>query len=202
MNGLPQLLLNIRKLNNIGRWSNEFLHRRASVAEHSFAVAQIAQMLGFIEESLGGTVNWKALYRKALNHDVPEALMGDVISTTKNMNEQTKATMRQVETQLVDEVLLANIPSPFKEEYRAVVFDGKDDTLEGNILRYSDNIDALMECLQEIRLGNTDPFAAKYDSILKKVEASPVRCVQYFVKEVLHAFIYDRGESINEQEHP
>ena len=197
MNGLSQLLLNIRKLNNIGRWSNEFLHRRASVAEHSFSVTQIAQMLGFIEESLGGTVNWKALYRKALNHDVPEALMGDVISTTKNINEHTKETMKQVEIQLVDKVLLENVPSPFKEEYRFTVFDGKDDSLEGKILRDADHIDALIECLQEMRLGNTDPFTDKYSVILKKVEDSQVKCVKYFLKNVLYEFIYEQDEKKN-----
>ena len=78
---LASYLLNIRKLNNIGRWANEFLHRRASVAEHSFCVAQLAQLLGVIEESFGAVISWKRIYRKALNPDVPESLMGDAIST-------------------------------------------------------------------------------------------------------------------------
>ncbi|MDR0454133.1 MAG: HD domain-containing protein [Deferribacteraceae bacterium] len=198
MSGLSQLLINIRKLNNIKRWSNEFLHRRASVAEHSFSVAQIAQMLGFIEESLGGTVNWKALYRKALNHDVPEALTGDVISTTKNINDHTRETMKQVETQLVNEALLDGVFSPFREEYLSLIFDGKDSSLEGDILRYADHIDALIECLQEIRLGNNDPFAAKYVDIMKKIDGSEARCVQYFVKEVLCVLINDRGNKKDE----
>ncbi|MGE4498313.1 MAG: YfbR-like 5'-deoxynucleotidase, partial [Deferribacterales bacterium] len=37
-------LLSVKKLNNIGRWASDFMHRRASVAEHSFSVAQIAQL--------------------------------------------------------------------------------------------------------------------------------------------------------------
>ncbi|MDR2884595.1 MAG: HD domain-containing protein [Deferribacteraceae bacterium] len=184
MNGLGKLLLNIRKLNNIARWSNEFVHQRASVSEHSFFVAQIAQMLGTIEEEMGGTVDWKTLYRRALNHDVPESLMGDVISTTKNMNEATKRVMEEAEAQFIDD-LLAEVPAPYKGEYHELLSQGKDDTLEGQILTAADNLDALVECIQEIRLSNTDPFIEKYFLVLKKIESIPLASVQYFLKEVL-----------------
>ena len=56
MENLGKLITTARKLNNIGRWANEFLHLRASVAEHSFSVAQIAQLLGIIEEENAITV--------------------------------------------------------------------------------------------------------------------------------------------------
>lgn len=182
---LGNVILSARKLNNIGRWANEFLHRRASVAEHSFAVAQIAQMLGFIEESHGAQVDWKVLYRKALNHDIPEAVVGDVISTTKNINAQIQETIRQVEESLVEEMLLSGLPEPYKELYRFAFFDGKDESLEGLILRSADNIDALVECLQEISLANADPFVDKYYFILNKIKASPLKSVEYFLKEIL-----------------
>ena len=43
MENLGKLITTARKLNNIGRWANEFLHQRSSVAEHSFSVAQQLQ---------------------------------------------------------------------------------------------------------------------------------------------------------------
>ena len=95
MENLGKLITTARKLNNIGRWANEFLHQRSSVAEHSFSVAQIAQLLGIIEEENGRQIDWKRLYRKALNHDIPEAVMGDVISTTKNSNAEVKKALRE-----------------------------------------------------------------------------------------------------------
>lgn len=187
MNGFAEYLSNVRKLNNIGRWANEFLHRRASVSEHSFCVTQIAQMLGIIEESYGTQIDWKLLYRKALNHDVPEALMGDVISTTKNINEQTKSALNKVEAELVDNYLLAKVPPEFRDEYRRLLSDGKDESLEGQILRYADSIDALIECLQEVQLANAKPFQEKYDTILKSINKSSLKSVHYFINEILPA---------------
>ena len=179
------LLLNIRKLNNITRWSNEYLHQRASVAEHSFFVMQLAQLLGFIEEEHGKKVNWETLYRKALNHDVPEALVGDVISTTKNVNEQIKKTIKTVEEKLVAEFLTEPLPEPYRGYYENALSEGKDESLEGEILRAADNIDALIECILEIRLSNTDPFLEKYVVILEKIKVIPLKSVDYFLKHIL-----------------
>ncbi len=189
--GLGGIIINARKLNNIGRWANEFLHQRASVAEHSFLVAQLAQLLGFIEESNGNVVNWKVLYRKALNHDLPEAVMGDVISTTKNINKSVKETLEDVERKLVEDELLASIEPHYRELYREAIFDGKDDSLEGMILSAADNIDALLECVLEIKLANKDPFLAKYYTILDKILAIDTISSKYFISEILPSMIGD-----------
>lgn len=182
---LGRILINAKKLSNIGRWANEFLHKRQSVAEHSFMVSQIAQLLGIIEEQGGNTVNWKILYRKALNHDTPEALVGDVISTTKNINPATKKILDEVETELVENLLILKVNDDFQDIYRELIFDGKDETIEGKILTAADNIDALMECIQEIKLANTDPFLDKYFHILRKVESIGLYSSKYFIDNIL-----------------
>ena len=130
MENLGKLITTARKLNNIGRWANEFLHQRSSVAEHSFSVAQISQLLGIIEEEHGSNIDWKRLYRKALNHDIPEAVMGDVISTTKNSNAEVKKALSLVEETLVEENLLNAVSEPYKSIYRQIIFDGKDESIE------------------------------------------------------------------------
>ena len=189
---LGRLLINAKKLSNIGRWANEFLHKRQSVAEHSFMVCQIAQLLGMIEETEGaGSVDWKSLYRKALNHDTPEALVGDVISTTKNINEATKKALDDVEAELVESELISKVSEPYRSLYRDVIFDGKDDSLEGRILTAADNIDALMECIQEIKLANTDPFLYKYHHIYKKVSSIGLYSSTYFIDKILPFLIKD-----------
>ena len=124
------------------------------MAEHSFSVAQIAQLLGVLEEENGATLDWKRLYRKALNHDIPEAVMGDVISTTKNSNAEVKKALSLVEETLVEDNLLVCIEEPYRSIYREIIFDGKDETIEGKILSAADNIDALIECIQEVKLCN------------------------------------------------
>ena len=191
MDNLGKIILSARKLNNIGRWANEFLHQRSSVAEHSFSVAQIAQLLGVIEEEHGSNVNWKILYRKALNHDIPESVMGDVISTTKNSTKEVKQALNLVEKELVEEKLLSGLKEPYKSIYKDIIFDGKDDSLEGKILKVADNLDALIECVQEVRLHNRDPFLEKYKYILDKIKKIDIYSSRYFVDNILPFIIQD-----------
>lgn len=191
MENLGRLIITARKLNNIGRWANEFLHQRPSVAEHSFSVCQIAQLLGVIEEQNGTIVNWRVLYKKTLNHDIPEALVGDVISTTKNINQDVKKALDIVEKTLVEEQLLQKIDEPYRAIYRDIIFDGKDETLEGRILSCADNMDALIECIQEIKLANTEPFLEKYYQILNKLEGIGLYSGGYFLKNILPFIIKD-----------
>lgn len=191
MENLGKLILAARKLNNIGRWANEFLHQRSSVAEHSFAVAQIAQLLGLLEETNGKNIDWQKLYRKALNHDIPESVVGDVISTTKNSNEEVKKALHMVEKSLVEEKLLSGIEEPFYSRYKEIIFDGKDESLEGKILSAADNIDALIECIQEVKLANKEPFLEKYYYIMEKINQIDIYSSRYFVENIIPYLIKD-----------
>lgn len=191
MENLGKLILAARKLNNIGRWANEFLHQRSSVAEHSFAVAQIAQLLGLLEETNGTKIDWQKLYRKALNHDIPESVVGDVISTTKNSNEEVKKALHMVEKSLVEEKLLSGIEEPFYSRYKEIIFDGKDESLEGKILSAADNIDALIECIQEVKLANKEPFLEKYYYIMEKINQIDIYSSRYFVENIIPYLIKD-----------
>ena len=85
--GLANFISYARKLSNIKRWNTEFLYKKASVAEHSYSVAQIAQCIGLIEEEHGQTINWEKLYRKAINHDIKESCTGDILHNTKHRKE-------------------------------------------------------------------------------------------------------------------
>ena len=191
MANLGNIIISARKLNNIGRWANEFLHQRSSVAEHSFAVAQIAQLLGIIEEAHGNTVDWKSLYRKSLNHDLSESIVGDVISTTKNSSKEVKKALSIVEEALVNEKLLDGLEEPYRQVYKEIIFDGKDDSLEGKILIVADNLDALIECVQEVRLHNRDPFLEKYKYILDKIRQIDIYSSRYFIDNILPYIIQD-----------
>ncbi len=185
MQNFSKLILTARKLNNIGRWANEFLYQRPSVAEHSFSVTQIAQLLGILEEVNGTEIDWKVLYRKAINHDIPEALVGDVISTTKNVSPDIKKALDNVEQILVKKELLDHLNEPYKSIYKQIIFDGKDATVEGKILSAADNIDALLECLREIKLSNTEPFLEKFTHIRKKIESIGLYSSDYFLSDIL-----------------
>ena len=189
--GFSNYLHIVRKLNNMGRWSNEYMHSRATVSEHLFFVTQIGQMLGVIEEESGNQVDWKLLYEKLINHDVPEAMTGDIINTMKYRESKLKELVDKIEDELVEEELVDNLESPYKERYRTMLTSFKDDSLEGHILEYADRIDALLECVYELKLGNSQTFKEKYYILVEKLEESELFSVKYFLKEVLPEMITD-----------
>jgi putative hydrolases of HD superfamily len=182
---LHNYLLTVRKLNNMGRWSTDFMHQRTTVSEHSFYVAQLGQMLALIEEENGNKVDWEKLFKKLLNHDVVEAITGDIISTVKHKNEQLRDMLNLLEREVAEENLLVNMEEPYKSLYRDLLFDGKDDTLEGRILKCADHIDAIMECVGEVKLNNLYPFVHKYHSILEKLKAVDLVSAKYFINGIL-----------------
>ncbi len=189
--GLHNYLFSVRKLNNMGRWATEFMHQRNTVSEHSFFVAQVGQMLALIEEQHGNEVDWGKLFKKLLNHDVIEALTGDIISTVKHKNSEIRNMVSLLEKEVAEETLFENMDEPYRSIYRELLFDGKDETLEGRILRSADEIDALMECVGEIKLNNLKPFVDKYFLILAKLEKSELASVGYFVARILPEIISD-----------
>ncbi|MGE5614943.1 MAG: HD domain-containing protein [Bacillota bacterium] len=187
--GLHNYLLTVRKLNNMGRWSTDFMHQRATVSEHSFFVAQIGQMLAIIEEENGNVIDWRKLFKKLLNHDVVEAMTGDIISTVKNKNKQLRDMLSMLEREVIEENLLASMEEPYKSIYRDILFDGKDDSIEGKILKCADYIDAIMECVNEVRLNNFVPFVDKYRLILSKLKNIDLASVKFFLEKILPGII-------------
>jgi putative hydrolase of HD superfamily len=183
--GLHNYLQTVRKLNNMGRWSTDFMHQRATVSEHSFFVAQIGQMLALIEEENGNCIDWGRLFKKLINHDVVEAMTGDIISTIKHKNEQFRDMLGMLEKEVVEENLLVSMEEPYKTIYRNMLSDGKDDTPEGKILRCADYIDAIMECVYEVRLNNLEPFVEKYHAILHNLAESDLASAKYFMDKIL-----------------
>lgn len=191
---LHNYLLTVRKLNNMGRWATDFMHQRTTVSEHSFFVAQIGQMLALIEEENGVKINWERLFKKLLNHDVVEAMTGDIISTVKHKNTQLREMLSTLEKEVVEENLLVNMDEPYKSIYRDILFDGKDETIEGRILKFADHIDAIMECIGEVKLNNRFPFVSKYYSILEKLKESDLASAKYFIAEVLPDLVRECSE--------
>lgn len=175
----------------MGRWSTDFMHQRATVSEHSFFVAQIGQMLALIEEENGNCIDWGRLFKKLINHDVVEAMTGDIISTIKHKNEQFRDMLGMLEKEVVEENLLVSMEEPYKTIYRNMLSDGKDDTPEGRILRCADYIDAIMECVYEVRLNNLVPFVEKYHSILNNLAESDLVSAKYFMDKILPELVRD-----------
>ena len=123
-----------------------FNGRRGSLSLQNIAsrrilltVATIAQTLADIEEQAGNTIDWQILYEKALNHDYTERFIGDIKTPVKYANKELRQMLSTVEEKMTDTFIEEEIPESFQPIYRRRLADGKDDSLEGQLLAIADN---------------------------------------------------------------
>lgn len=185
--GMNQFLQSLSDLETIDRAPGYFKFEQHSVAAHSFKVAEVAQFLGDVEEGAGNQVNWRLLYEKSLNHDYTERFIGDIKTPVKYATPQLRQMLADVEDSLTANFIENEIPKQFQAAYTRRLGEGKDDTLEGQILSVADKVDLLYESFGEIQKGNPEPvFTEIYrESLTTILKFKQMACVHYFLTEVL-----------------
>jgi len=197
--GMHQYLQSLSNLETIQRAPGFFKYQNHSVAAHSFKVAEIAQFLGDVEENAGHQVDWRSLYEKSLNHDYNERFIGDIKTPVKYATATLREMLADVEHKLSQNFVQNEIPAEFQAAYSRRLSEGKDATLEGQILSVADKVDLLYESFGEIQKGNPEPvFTDIYQESLKTVVSfKQLSSVQYFLKSVLPEML---AESFTNQE--
>ncbi|MCP8857073.1 YfbR-like 5'-deoxynucleotidase [Latilactobacillus fuchuensis] len=185
--GMHQYLQGLNSLETIRRAPGLFKYQEHSVASHSFKVAEIAQLLGDIEEESGQEVKWQVLYERALNHDYTERFIGDIKTPVKYATQELRQMLANVESSLTDNFINNEIPDFLQERYRRRLSEGKDETLEGQLLSVADKIDLLYESFGEIEKGNPENafleiFAESLKTIMHYQQLASAR---YFIQEML-----------------
>ena len=185
--GMHQFIQGLSNLETLRRAPGFFKYQEHSVAAHSFKVAEIAQMLGDVEESAGNKVNWQMLYEKSLNHDYTERFIGDIKTPVKYATPTLRQMLADVEATMTENFIKNEIPHDFQDRYRRRLSEGKDETLEGQILSVADKIDLLYEGFGEIEKGNSEQvFLDIYSESLSTILQFKNRpSVRYFLDEVL-----------------
>ncbi|VDG32377.1 hydrolase [Lactobacillus sp.] [Lactiplantibacillus mudanjiangensis] len=185
--GMHQYLQSLSNLETIQRAPGFFKYQNHSVAAHSFKVAEVAQFLGDVEAHSGQTVNWRALYEKALNHDYNERFIGDIKTPVKYATPSLRSMLADVEQKLSQNFVENEIPTEFQADYLRRLSEGKDETLEGQILSVADKVDLLYESFGEIQKGNPESVYTDIyrESLRTIVSFKQLASVQYFLKEVL-----------------
>ena len=185
--GMNQFLQSSSDLETINRAPGYFKFEQHSVAAHSFKVAEVAQFLGDVEEQAGNQVNWRLLYEKSLNHDYTERFIGDIKTPVKYATPELRHMLADVEDSLTENFIQNEIPAEFQDVYRRRLGEGKDATLEGQILSVADKVDLLYESFGEIQKGNPEPVYTEIykESLTTILTFQRMACVQYFLKAVL-----------------
>ncbi|TFE03895.1 HD domain-containing protein [Jeotgalibacillus salarius] len=185
--GIHHYFKSLSDMEKLFRCPGKFKYNEHTVAAHSFKVTKIAQFLGTVEEHHGKTVNWKNLYEKALNHDYPEIFTGDIKTPVKYASSELNRLFSEVEEEMAHKFVLAEFPDEYQSIYLARFKEGKDRTLEGNVLSVADKIDLLYESFGEIQKGNPEPiFLEIYQEALSTIlRFREMKSVEFFLEKVL-----------------
>ncbi|MDK4212686.1 HD domain-containing protein [Staphylococcus warneri] len=168
--GIHQYYKRLSDMEKLIRLPGKFKYFEHNVAAHSFKVTKIAQYLGTVEEYNGNVIDWKSLYEKALNHDFAEVFTGDIKTPVKYASRELKMFFSQVEEEMVENFIKEEIPEQYRDIYRQRLQEGKDDSLEGQILAVADKIDLLYETFGEIQKRNPEPlFFEIYEMSLETI---------------------------------
>lgn len=185
--GVHQYFKRLSDLEKLIRLPGKFKYFEHNVAAHSFKVTKIAQYLATVEEHYGNEIDWKSLYEKALNHDFAEVFTGDIKTPVKYASRDLKKLFSQVEEEMVENFIREEIPVEYQEIYRERLQEGKDDSLEGQILAVADKIDLLYETFGEIQKRNPDSlFFEIYEMSLETImQFDHLVSVQDFIENVI-----------------
>ena len=184
---IHQYFKRLSDLEKLIRLPGKFKYFEHNVAAHSFKVTKIAQYLATVEAHHGNEVNWKSLYEKALNHDFAEVFTGNIKTPVKYASRELKMLFSQVEEEMVNTFVNEEIPEPYQDIYRQRLQEGKDDSLEGQILAVADKIDLLYETFGEIQKRNPEPlFFEIYENSLETIiQFDHLVSVQDFIENVI-----------------
>ncbi|TDM03683.1 HD domain-containing protein [Macrococcus carouselicus] len=192
--GVHQYFKSLSDLEKLVRCPGKFKYQEHNVASHSFKVTKIAQYLGTVEEYHGSTVDWKRLYEKALNHDYPEIFTGDIKTPVKYASQELKQLFNDVEEEMITKFIEAEFPEQYRSIYHERLQEGKDETLEGQILSVADKIDLLYESFGEIQKRNPEPlFFEIYEQSLQTIlQFEHLECVKDFLGAILPEMLQEK----------
>ncbi|MFV0557505.1 MAG: YfbR-like 5'-deoxynucleotidase [Enterococcus sp.] len=184
--GLNEYLLGLNNLEKIRRAPGFFKFTEHTVAAHSYRVTSIAQVFGDIEELNGVVIDWKILYEKALNHDYTERFIGDIKTPVKYASKELRGMLQLVEEKMTEEFIHQEIPPEFQAIYRRRLAEGKDGSVEGEILAIADKVDLLYESFEEIVKNNPEKvYQEMFIEAVSTIKSFEHRAsVQYFFHEI------------------
>ena len=180
-----EYLLTIRRLIHAKRWNQNKRKYPVSVMAHLVVVAFISYILQIIETQHGESLDLQKMFKRALFHDIPESVTGDVITPTKRIVPHFKAILMDAEERMLKDVFFPIIPEVAREQFTNIMLDER--SPESKLVKHADDLCMLLETLIEINAGD-DIFRGRYDAVKSKLNSIESRSVDYFIKHVPDRF--------------
>lgn len=139
-----------RLVAHVTRFAGTPVHRRETVAEHSYMTAQYTYFIGMHCLALGGAVDMGRLLSRAIVHDLDEAVMVDLPRPIKYADKQLLERWTQLCHSVINEM-----GADLGVDFFTTWLYAKDKSLEGAIVALADLISVTAYAIEEIRFGNT-----------------------------------------------
>lgn len=178
----------LSRMKYINRWGLMNNTRYENLSEHSLQVAMIAHCLVLIHNKrFGGSLNGERAALLAIYHDSTEIITGDMPTPIKYFNPDIKNAYKDIENQAADK-LISMLPEDFKTEMEQIIkINGRDDEKLKLFVKAADKLSALIKCIEEIKMGNTEFEKAKA-STQSSLEQMNIPEVKVFEQEFLPSF--------------
>ena len=184
----------LSRMKFINRWGLMRNTKNENICEHSLEVAFIAHALGIINnQQFGGNINAERLAILGMYHDVTEIVTGDMPTPVKYYNPIIRNAYKEVEN-VAKEALLSGLPEKMRKTYDSVLMESKEEEELWKYVKAADKISALVKCIEEKGMGNTD-FEKAELSILKVIEQMDMPEVKYFMENFIPAYKLTLDES-------
>ena len=177
----------LSRMKYINRWGLMRNTISENIAEHSLDTAIIAHGLAIIGNTyFGKNVNAEHIAVLAMFHDTTEIITGDLPTPVKYFAPEIRDAYKQVEHTAMNQLLTA-LPSEMNSVYRGVLDMDSGSEEELRYVKAADKLSALIKCVEEKRMGNTD-FEKAEQATLEAIHKLNMEEAQYFIDKFLPAY--------------
>ena len=175
------------RMKYINRWALMRSSREENLTEHSLETAVIAHCLAVIRNRrFSGNVDPERVAVMGIFHDASEIITGDLPTPVKYYNKDIKTAYKELEKE-ADLRLLAMLPADLAEDYAPYFSPSDGDGELWRLCKAADKISALIKCIEEGNMGNSE-FKEAEKSTLSHIKELGVPEAEVFIKEFLPAF--------------
>lgn len=177
----------LSRMKYINRWGLMNNTREENISEHSLEVALLAHALVTIaNERFGASLSADRAAVMGIFHDAGEIITGDMPTPIKYYNDDIRTAYQQIE-RVSEESLLSMLPDDLRPAYEPLVDSSKADKELLPYVKAADKLSALIKCICEIRMGNTE-FAKAERTIRESLMNTELSALRVFMEEFLPSY--------------
>lgn len=187
MTAIKNFFAMLARMKYINRWGLMRNTITENIAEHSLDTAILAHGLAVI----GNTYFEKHIDEErvavlAMFHDTTEIITGDLPTPIKYFAPEIRSAYKNVEA-AAGTKLLMELPREMRPVYQTIIREDEEDRELWRYVKAADKLSALIKCIEEKRMGNTD-FEQAERATLKAIQELNMPEVGYFLKNFMPAY--------------